>query len=116
MVLSVLRNPSPLRRGALLRLVFFTLMIFQSPMTHSAGGSPISPLQVVAKFFKQQQQLAKSVPVHLTRRYRTIERFVAVTSGPAVGNYPGARLSPVLPWQKMDGRISVSSKSKVDIQ
>ena len=35
-------------------------------MTHSAGGSPISPLQVVAKFFKQQQQLAKSVPVYLT--------------------------------------------------
>ena len=44
-------------------------MIFQSPMTHSAGGSPISPLQVVAKFFKQQQQQAKSpdqVPVYLT--------------------------------------------------
>ena len=69
MVLSVLRSPSPLRRGALHRLVFFSLMIFQSPMTHSAGGSPISPLQVVAKFFKQQQQQAKSpdqVPVYLT--------------------------------------------------
>ena len=69
MVLSVLRSLSPLRRGALHRLVFFSLMIFQSPMTHSAGGSPISPLQVVAKFFKQQQQQAKSpdqVPVYLT--------------------------------------------------
>ena len=68
-LLSVLRSPSPLRRGALNRLIFFSLMIFQSPLTHSAGGSPISPLQVVAKFFKQQQQLAKSpdqLPVYLT--------------------------------------------------
>ena len=68
-LLSVLRSPSPLRKGALNRLIFFSLMIFQSPLTHSAGGSPISPLQVVAKFFKQQQQLAKSpdqLPVYLT--------------------------------------------------
>ena len=96
--LSVLRNPSPLRRGFFNRFIFFSLMIFQSPVTHSSGGSPISPLQVVAKFFKQQQQLAKSpdqLPVYLTAVCRAML-------------FPGNLVRSV-DWSSLDSLDSISA-------
>lgn len=43
-------------RGMLTRLVFCVVIFSQSPLMYSAGGSPISPLQVVAKFIKEQNK------------------------------------------------------------
>ena len=98
MFLSVLRNPAPQRRGWLNRLIFFSLMASQSPLTYSAGGSPISPLQVVAKFFHQQQQLAKSpadLPVYITAVCRTML-------------FPGNLLRSV-DWSSIDSIDSLSA-------
>jgi hypothetical protein len=52
-------SSSIMKAGIVGRVLLATLIICQSPLTHSPGGSPISPMGIVAVFVKEQMQEKK---------------------------------------------------------